>query len=513
MATTYTGATTPFQVTTGSSLAGSVTGFGGWDAGSVSVDNLRRKFGIGDYVAQLAPEQSLFFAYLSRIAKKPLDETVWKPLEYRPQWQRRNFQIQNADGAPDGCTETTVSGKMGFSETGNLVVRCNYSNSGKTTTAFDQKPVYLLPNQIVRVPVVETTDLTIYHIAAKISECSVANGTVKLVSVGEPLPALKSGGGAAAYAFITSEVDGEGDGSATGSAITVPANTSADCQIVGSAFAEASTAPDGWVDKISDAEFYMQIFKTSVPLMSGSAQATKYRGFSDEYQRLYTQHVMSHKMDIENAMLFGNGYYSNQDERYSWGIVPFIELMGGKSFAINAASDGYDRMVDIMQDFFAPEIGNSGQKLCLTSRKVIAWLSKLGSSGNGSFIYNSLGANMAQADTSSAVVDTNPYNVSIDVKSSKFAPVPITAVQTAFGTFNFVAHPLFRGHSENICAVIDLANVSYRPLVGNGLNRDTFVETNIQDNSVDGRKDQIITECGLEIMLPETHALLSFTGL
>ena len=120
---------------------------------------------------------------------------------------------------------------------------------------------------------------------------------------------------------------------------------------------------------------------------------------------------------------------------------------------------------------------------------------------------------MAQADTSSAVVDTNPYNVSIDVKSSKFAPVPITAVQTAFGTFNFVAHPLFRGHSENICAVIDLANVSYRPLVGNGLNRDTFVETNIQDNSVDGRKDQIITECGLEIMLPETHALLTFSNL
>ena len=112
-----------------------------------------------------------------------------------------------------------------------------------------------------------------------------------------------------------------------------------------------------------------------------------------------------------------------------------------------------------------------------------------------------------------ASADTNPYSVSVDVKSSKFAPVPITSVQTAFGTFNFVAHPLFRGHAEDKCAVIDLANVAYRPLVGNGLNRDTFVETNIQDNSVDGRKDQIITECGLEIMLPETHALLSFTGL
>ena len=99
MASTYTGATNPYQVTTGSNLNGTVTGFGGWSG--ESVDNLRRKFGIGDYVAQLAPEQSLFFAYLSRIAKKPLDETVWKPLEYRPQWQRRNFVINSASNKWD----------------------------------------------------------------------------------------------------------------------------------------------------------------------------------------------------------------------------------------------------------------------------------------------------------------------------------------------------------------------------------------------------------------------------
>ena len=137
MASTYTQPNFGTTVTSGAlnAAGNSLTEWGNW-SGVVDVDNIRRKFGIGDYVAQLAPEQSLFFAYLSRVAKKPLDETVWKPLEYRPQWQRRNFQIQNADGAPDGCTETTVSGKMGFSETGNLVVRCNYSNSGKTTTAF-----------------------------------------------------------------------------------------------------------------------------------------------------------------------------------------------------------------------------------------------------------------------------------------------------------------------------------------------------------------------------------------
>ena len=484
--------------------------WGGW-TGLVDVDNIRRKFGIGDYVAQLAPEQSLFFAYLSRVAKKSLDETVWKPMEYRPQWQRRNFQIQVGDGAGVALTETgAVASQVGFSVTGALTVRCNYNDSGKEVASYNQKPVFLLDNQIVRVPVIETTDKIIYHVAAKVSAADLSAGTIKLTSVGEALPEKQIGvpASAGAYELVSSEVDNSSDGNASGSAATSlgSAGSSADCQVIGSAFGEATTAPDGWVDKISDAEFYMQIFKTAVPLMSGSAQATRYRGFADEYQRVYSQHVMAHKMDIENAMLFGNGYYSSQDQRYSWGIVPFIELMGGKKFAMTYASSGYDDMVDIMQSFFAPEIGNSGQKLCLTSRKVIAWLSKLGNSSNGSFIYNSLGKGMSDGSS-----NDNPYNVSIDTKSSKFAPVPVTSVQTAFGTFNFVAHPLFRGHAENTCAVIDLANVAYRPLVGNGLNRDTFVETNIQDNSVDGRKDQIITECGLEIMLPETHALLTFS--
>ena len=58
---------------------------------------------------------------------------------------------------------------------------------------------------------------------------------------------------------------------------------------------------------------------------------------------------------------------------------------------------------------------------------------------------------------------------------------------------------------------VDMKNVAYRPLVGNGVSRDTFIETNVQGNDIDGRQDQIITEAGLEISLPETHAILKFS--
>jgi hypothetical protein len=435
--------------------------------GGESVDNIRRQFGIGDYVSELAPESNIFFTYLSKVAKAGIDDTVWKPLEYRTQWQRRNVMCVDTDDV--ALTDPATTGPM----TGTVTLKCNYDGKGKMNsdpTLWNQDPIFLLVGQVIRLATNDSNqEYKNFKITVKNSAASVDIASVETYSNGDALSIVK---------------DKEG-------------------QVVGSAFAEASGAPDGWRDELSAVEFYTQIFKTSVPLMSGSAMATRYRGYADEWKRIYAQHVLSHKMDIEHAMLFGHGNYVDKDTRYSWGILPFIETKGGKMYDMNMSADGFDAVVDIMQDFFAPEIGNSNSKLCLTSREVIAWLSKIGNSSSSSFLYNTYG----DANTPAA----NPYSVQVSNNSSKFAPVPITAVSTCFGTFNFVAHPLFRGMAAKTCAVIDMANVKYRPLVGNGLSRDTFVETNIQDNSTDGRKDQIITECGLEVLLPETHAIINFT--
>ncbi len=468
---------------------------GSW--GGVSVDNVRRKFGIGDYVAELSPEQNIFFTYLSKVAKSPTDDTVWKPLEYRSQWQRRNFRVVTADSNNHA---TTHAGTGTDPLTAAAVdVKCNYDGKGKLNaddSVWDQTPIFLLANQVIRIKCSFSgaTNTPNSGTVYKNFRIATVNGTIAGGNITLDLVSVERWTSVELAAQIgTMEIDKDGEG-----------------QVVGSQFGEATTAPDGWRDEISATEFYTQIFKTSVPLMSGSAMATKYRGYADEWKRIYAQHVLSHKMDIEHAVLFGHGKYVDQDDRFSWGVVPFIETQGGKIYEMSYNSSGYDALVDIMENFFAPEMGNSSSKLCLTSRNVIAWLSKIGSATSGSFMYNTYGKGMATSG-SVASPDTNPYAVQISASQSKFAPVPITVVQTCFGTFNFVAHPLFRGMAANTCAVIDMANIKYRPLSANGLSRDTFVETNIQDNSVDGRKDQIITEAGLEISLPETHALINFS--
>jgi hypothetical protein len=218
---------------------------------------------------------------------------------------------------------------------------------------------------------------------------------------------------------------------------------------------------------------------------------------------------MEHKMDIEHAMLYGSGgsdeSASAGPQRYSWGILPYTETYGKvKNFTY--ASSSYDDFVDAMEDIFAPESGNSGQKLVLASRKVIAWFQKLGSA---SFLHNTVELGQIEAGTAADQYGGNGFRLDLANIKGAFGH-NVMRVNTVFGDLHFVQEPLLRGATENYSIMIDMKNVKYRPLAANGVSRDTHIITNVQNNNVDGRKDIILTEAGLEIALPETHAIMKW---
>ena len=267
-------------------------------------------------------------------------------------------------------------------------------------------------------------------------------------------------------------------------------------QVIGSAWGEGTDDPEGWKDEMYSREGYCQIFKTAIQLFSGTALATRYRGRPDEYRRVWADKLMEHKMDIEHAMLFGVGASDESTAgpvRYTHGMVPYTEA-NGKVMDFTYSASTYDDFLDQMQVFFAPETGNSGDKLVLTSRKILAWLQKL-SASTGGFLKNTAGS--------------SNYNLDVQNIQGQFGH-SVTKINTIFGNLHFVAEPLFRNQDEDIALAIDLANVKYRPLAGNGVSRDTHIMTNVQNNNVDGRKDMVLTEAGLEISLPETHAIMKF---
>jgi len=89
----------------------------------------------------------------------------------------------------------------------------------------------------------------------------------------------------------------------------------------------------------------------------------------------------------------------------------------------------------------------------------------------------------------------------------------VMKIDTIHGDLTLVKEPLFRGFAAGFLGLVDLDHVSYRPLVGNGMNRDTSITTNVQQADEDLRKDMILTEAGLEVTLPETHALINLEGV
>jgi hypothetical protein len=452
------------------------------DAGvatNVDLDNTRRVFNFGDRVAELAPMQSPFFVYLSKVAKKATNDPVFKFLEQRHQWQRRNFEFQAAFTASE---EFAVNEILNDNE--DMVFTCKYDEYGKIVSASECS--FLLGGQILAL---KADDGVVYYV--KILEtASVSTGTTPTLggtSIGHDTDHDKTTVEGLALTAI---------GKAIPNGTVFSAGNKG--QVIGTAWGEGTDTPLGWEDKMFDREGYCQIFKTGMNIFSGTSMATEYRGIANEYQRIWQDKLMEHKMDIEHAMLFGYGSNSNTavtgapPTRSSWGILPYTEA-SGKVYNMSYASSGYDAFLDAMEDYFAPESGNSGNKLVLASRKVITYLNKL---GNGSFLNNSIGS--------------SAYKLDIDTIPGAFGH-QVTVVNTIFGSLHFVAEPLLRGPWEDYCVAVDLKNVAYRPLVGNGVSRDTFIETNVQDNGIDGRQDQILTEAGLEISLPETHAILKFS--
>lgn len=86
----------------------------------------------------------------------------------------------------------------------------------------------------------------------------------------------------------------------------------------------------------------------------------------------------------------------------------------------------------------------------------------------------------------------------------------ITMVQmiTPLGKrLNLVTHLMLEGKELSKQAwVVDLANVGYRYLSGNGESADTHIKHNIQAPGQDGQKDEYLTECGAVYGQPLTHA-------
>lgn len=216
---------------------------------------------------------------------------------------------------------------------------------------------------------------------------------------------------------------------------------------------------------------YTQIFKTPFGI-TNTAKASRYYGGSDfAYQS--RKKGIEHTIDIARAFLFGERKLSTD------GSHPIRGTAGLLSFL---SANNHDASGALTQDEFDQYIC---ELVFLHGRK-----EKLG---------------LCSARVLSVINGWAMGKLKIDQGEDTYG-LAVTTYISPFGKLSLVHEPLFEGAVYGGCAAfIDVENVKYRPLSG----RDTTLETNIQANDADQRIDQYITEAGLEVRLPETHALLT----
>ena len=439
----------------------------------------RRLYNFGDRVAELAPEESPFFVYLSKVSKVPTDDPVFRFLEDRSKtdWSDRSFLLANSPG-------TIVAGTS-YS----FQADCDNVQAGGDSTGL-YAPLFIIKGMVFAVNTLTGATNDFSQAIVRVETAPVESGT----------------GGSDGLVSFTGKVLSLANGVSGYNAVA--ANDK--CMIIGTSFDEGSGSPDVWSGEMDDDFGYTQIFKTAAE-MSNTAIATKYRGYEDEWSRIWALKLREHKVDIERAMLFSQRSRQGSSQLTD-GIVGqilrtvtptnggsnFSYSRGGSYFKTSTTTElTYDVLLGDLEVVFDPARGGSSQKLCLAGLPVVSYLNKLGSAG---FLFNSTTDGRVQAQ------------FQLEPRQSAFGH-KIMELDTIHGSLAIVKEPIFRGYASGLMLIADMNHVAYRPLVGNGINRDTHIISNVQQADEDLRKDMILTEAGLEVTVPESHALYSFESL
>ncbi|MAG25321.1 hypothetical protein CMI47_07050 [Candidatus Pacearchaeota archaeon] len=488
------------------------------------IGDLRRRYNFGAAVTELAIDQTPFFRFVSQVANKPTDDPEFKTTEERSMWHKRYayavaidldtpVPVLNDDA---GYVHTAFSNaELAQDQTFAIKFECDYESAGNVQSILGQtavtrgatgtKPIFFLDGQLVKIPLFKTTvnngavgtvtgrDYMIVQISA------VGDGTSDTEAVYATCTVIRPA--ASGYNALGLAVAHASDGSYD----TMSASGHTEehkCYVVGSAHAEGSTFPSTFKDSPYLVRTgYTQIFKTTMQ-MTNTARATQLKLVSDEWGRIWKNKLIEHKWDIEQALLFGRGYVtgdgSTSRTSYTQGAVDYI-LQEGNVFSWTTAKDSDDFLED-MSDFLDPRYNNSNSTLFMCSTDVYNWLHKLG----GYFAQN---VNAVGAGTANGM---GRADFAVTGKSNKYG-LGITTISTPYGNMNVTRNiHLDSGQGGAKIVGVNMKHVAYRPLVGNGLNRDTSIYVGVQsleNTGVDRRIDLIQTESGLQIVMPEAHAV------
>ncbi len=266
-------------------------------------------------------------------------------------------------------------------------------------------------------------------------------------------------------------------------------------QVISTAFARGTDKASATYDVVTTEFSYTQIFKTVVDV-TNTLKATELFGQS-EFDRLMADKAREHKVEIERAAVMNlkgaNTVDASSNTIYmSEGMIGYIETNSTNIFTRNYANYPFDDFVDDMETWYNKGGNRStNEKLFLAGASVVSFFSKIG--------------------------DGKLWdNAHVSMTMGEAAPgLRVYSVTHPWGILNIVHEPVLRGDSTNSFYKdygigVDMQNVHYMPLQGNGENRDTHIVYDLQ-TSYDKTIHEYRTEASILPTHYKTHAMFKMS--
>lgn len=238
---------------------------------------------------------------------------------------------------------------------------------------------------------------------------------------------------------------------------------------VGSAYREGADKALGTSTSPSKKYNYTQIFRDPVEITRTAMQSSGART-GDPFRNDKERTAHKHSVGIERAFWFGGRMEtteSGQPLRTTGGVLEFMDSGNVWNLNGNLTMAGLETQIPNIFQY------GSSEKVAFTSIQVIGFFAK-----------------MVRLN-SHWEIDSATKEYGIDVRRFR-GPA---------GTLALVEHPLFSAtpYLRNDVFIVDTGNLRYRYM------QDTTYLKNRQGNGVDGKTDEFLTECGLEVQHPLTH--------
>lgn len=306
---------------------------------------------------------------------------------------------------------------------------------------------------------------------------------------------------------------------------TTTRNVGIPVAIIGTANPEGGRSGVGVIAFPINPTNYTQIFRTAFSLTRTALKQGLAFDRSGPYKIMAKENGLRHMVEMEKSFLFGRRHTvqvtdpdtgDTTPETKTGGIVWYLEQweaansnyrIGQTNFAnaITLNTDDDKRIIDLSVGQPTPGIG------VLSKDDYNGYMARLFRKTNDK-AYEKLclcGGGFLQ--TINTLFEREVVKQVVLFESEKKAQFIVHAHSTLRGTVYYKVHPLFDedlSYLQYSAMFIDLGNLMYRPLTDS----DTVFLKGRQETDRDGRKDEWITETGLELRYPESCMYMKFAN-